>query len=105
MSCNPDRAPRGGTYRPRNATASALYQCADRHVAELRADGRFQRLFEQRVIERFSQCDDPHHGFARVYCPGCRRDYLLAFFCNYAQVGIYAQLGTCMRAAPARLSE
>ena len=25
---------------------------------------------------------DPHHGFARVYCPQCRHDYLLAFSCK-----------------------
>ena len=37
-----------------------------------------QRLLEERVIERFLKCGDPHHGFARVYCPECRHDYLLA---------------------------
>ena len=41
---------------------------AARHAGELRAAGRFQRLLEEQVIERFLECGDPHHGFARVYC-------------------------------------
>jgi len=65
VGCSPDRSPRGGTYRPRKPRASALYQCAHRHAAELRAGGRYQRLFEERVIERFLECGDPHHGFRR----------------------------------------
>ena len=76
------RTPKGGVYRPRNARASPLYQCADRHLAELRSEGRLQRLLEERVIERFLKCGDPHHGFARIYCPECRHDYLLAFSCK-----------------------
>jgi len=76
------RTPKGGVYRPRNARASPLYQCADPHLAELRSEGRLQRLLEERVIERFLKCGDAHHGFARVYCPGCRHDYLLAFSCK-----------------------
>lgn len=74
--------PTGGVYRPRRPRASPLYQCADRHLAELRSEGRLQRLLEERVIERFLKCGDPHHGFARVYCPECRHDYLLAFSCK-----------------------
>ena len=69
-------------YRPRNPRASPLYQCADRHLAELRSEGRLQRLLEERVIERFLKCGDPHHGFARIYCPGCRDDFLLPFSCK-----------------------
>ncbi len=33
-------------------------------------------------MRRFLKCGDPHHGFARVYCPECRHDYLLAFSCK-----------------------
>ena len=76
------RTPAGGVYRPRKPRASPLYQCADRHLAELRSAGCLQRLLEERVIERFLKCGDPHHGFARVYCPECRHDYLLAFSCK-----------------------
>ena len=41
-----------------------------------------QRLIEERVIDRFLKCGDPHYGFARVYCPECHHDYLLAFSCK-----------------------
>jgi hypothetical protein len=69
-------------YRPRNPRARPLYQCADRHLADLRSEGRLQRLLEERVIERFMKCGDPHHGFARIYCPGRRDDFLLPFSCK-----------------------
>ena len=59
-------------YRPRNPRASPLYQCADRHMAELRSEWRLQ--LEERVIDRFLKCGDPHHGFVRIYCPKCRYD-------------------------------
>lgn len=52
------RTPKGGVYRPRNPRASPLYQCADRHLAELRSEGRLQRLLEERVIERFVKCGE-----------------------------------------------
>jgi hypothetical protein len=53
-----------------------------RHGGELRAAGRFQRAVEERAIERFIECGDPHHGFARIYCDACGHDYLLAFSCK-----------------------
>jgi hypothetical protein len=71
-----------GVYRPRNPRASPLWQCARRHGGELREAGRFQRAVEERAIERFIECGDPHHGFARIYCDACGHDYLLAFSCK-----------------------
>jgi len=73
---------RGAAYRPRNPRASPLWQCAQRHAKELREAGRFQRVVEERAIERFIECGDPHHGFARIYCDACGHDYLLAFSCK-----------------------
>jgi len=55
-------APSAGVYRPRNPRASPLWQCARRHAKELREAGRLRRAIEQRVIERFLECGDPHHG-------------------------------------------
>jgi hypothetical protein len=72
----------GGLYRPRNPRASALWQCARRHGAELREAGRLRRAVEGQVIERFIECGDPHHGFARIPCDECGHDYLLAFSCR-----------------------
>ncbi|MSQ52076.1 MAG: IS91 family transposase [Betaproteobacteria bacterium] len=82
MDCAPINSPRGGVYRPRKPRASPLYQCADGHIGDLRAEGLLRRLVEEKVISRFLKCGDPHHGFARVYCPQCRHDYLLAFSCK-----------------------
>lgn len=73
---------REGVYRPRNPRASPLWQCAQRHGGELREAGRFQRVVEERAIERFIECGDPHHGFARINCDACGHDYLLAFSCK-----------------------
>ena len=74
---------RGAVYRPRKPRASPLWQCAQRHGKELREAGGFQRTVEEeRAIERFIECGDPHHGFARIYCDACGYDYLLAFSCK-----------------------
>jgi len=56
-----------------------------RHGKELREAGRLRRAVEQQVIERFIECGDPHHGFARIYCDACGHDTLLAYSCNYVQ--------------------
>lgn len=68
-SSGADKAPvRGGLYRPRDPCASPLWQCAMRHGEELREAGRLRRAVEEQVIDRFIECGDPHHGFARIYC-------------------------------------
>jgi Transposase zinc-binding domain len=59
-----------------------LWQCAQRHGRELREAGRFQRKVEERAIERFIKCGDPHYGFAWIYCEACGHDYLPAFSCK-----------------------
>ena len=73
---------RGGVYRPRNPRASPLWRCPQRHSQELRAAGGFQRAVEERTIEHFIACGDPHQGFARIYCDACGHDYLPAFSCK-----------------------
>ena len=40
---------------------------------------RRRRAVETQVIERFIECGDPHHGFARIYCDACGHNYLLAY--------------------------
>ena len=76
------RGAKRGVYRARNPRASPLWQCAKRHGTALRDSGRLQRALEQRVIECFIECGDPHHGFARIYCDACGHDYLLAYSCK-----------------------
>ena len=72
----------GGLYRPRNPRASPLWRCAVRHAKELPEAGRLRRAVERQVIERFIECGDPHHGFARIWCDACGHDYLLAYSCK-----------------------
>ena len=79
-------APRGGAYRPRNPRASPLWQCARRHAKELRDAGRLRRAVEEQAIERFIECGDPHHGFARIYSDACATAYLLAYTCQTPEV-------------------
>ena len=69
-------------YRPRNPRATLLYRCVIRHAGELRSTGRLHRPVEDEVIDRFLECGDPHHGFARIYCDACGHDILLAFSCK-----------------------
>lgn len=65
--------------RPPRSVDARAPSAPDRHLAQLRSEERLQRRLEERVIERFLKCGDPHHGFARVYCPEYRHDYPLAF--------------------------
>jgi ribosomal protein S27E len=41
-----------------------------------------RRVVERNVLERFLECGDPHHGFARIRCGGCGHDVLLAISCK-----------------------
>jgi hypothetical protein len=48
-------------------------------MRELRESGRFRRAVEERTVERFRECGDPHYGFARIYGDACGYDFLLAY--------------------------
>jgi len=39
----------------------------------------FWRPYLQKVIYRYLECGDLHHGFARVKCRDCHHEYLLAY--------------------------
>ncbi|MBM4334243.1 MAG: hypothetical protein FJ117_24060, partial [Deltaproteobacteria bacterium] len=73
-------------YRPRNPQSSDYYRCVENHletfieVYEERFERRygFWRPYLQKVITRYLECGDLHHGFARVKCPDCNHEYLLA---------------------------
>ena len=77
-------------YRPRKPQSSAYYRCVEDHletfvqVYEQRFERRygFWRPYLQKVITRYLGCGDLHHGFARVKCPDCQHEYLLAFSCK-----------------------
>jgi len=77
-------------YRPRLPRESALWQCVQQHfdgfTTEYRASYQTKygplRPVVPDVVQRFLKCGDLHEGFARVRCPDCRLEYLLAFSCK-----------------------
>jgi len=81
------RSPEGEGGKPRS---SPLWQCPTRHF------DRFQAVYEERyrsrhgflrpiipeVVNKFLDCGDLEHGFARIRCDHCQKDHLLAFSCK-----------------------
>ena len=77
-------------YRARKPRCSPLWQCLTRHF------DRFQAVYEERyqsrhgylrpiipeVVNKFLDCGDLEHGFARIRCDHCQKDHLLAFSCK-----------------------
>ena len=77
-------------YRQRKPRASPLWQCLTRHFHAFLAT--YEALFQSRygflrpiipeVVNKFMNCGDLAHGFARVRCDHCAHEYLLAFSCK-----------------------
>ena len=73
-------------YHPRNPQSSYYYRCVEDlfetfvQVYEERFERPygFWRPYLQKVIDRYLDCGDLHHGFARVKCQDCHHEYLLA---------------------------
>jgi len=77
-------------YHPRNPKESPLWNLLNNHYED------FERNYPQRfekeygffrpviseVVYDYLKCGDLKEGFARVRCPDCRHEYLLAFSCR-----------------------
>jgi hypothetical protein len=84
-----DRQPTG-VYHPRNPRDSPLHTLVEDNF------DRFEQIYDQvyeqeygfwrpiirEVIDKYINCGDLHSGFARVRCPACADEYLLAFSCK-----------------------
>ena len=80
----------GGVYRARRPRETPLWRCMhdhfDRFIQDY--DARFQpklgflRPVIKEVVEKFLDCGNLEQGFARVRCPDCAHEYLLAFSCR-----------------------
>ena len=89
-SARPQATDQGPVYRPRNAAASPLWRLIAQHadpflgVYEERYAARYGvlRAVVARALEAFQRCGILAWGFARVRCPDCRHEYLLAFSCK-----------------------
>ena len=77
-------------YRPRKPKASPLWQCLFRHFDAFL--GEYEECFRKRygflrpivpdVVNKFLDCGDLEHGFARIRCDHCKIDHFLAFSCK-----------------------
>ena len=81
---------RSSHYRPRSPHTPQYYQCIEdnletfEHVYDERFSRQygFFRPFVKGVIYRYLDCGDLHSGFARIRCPDCGHEQLLAFSCK-----------------------
>ena len=88
----PPRASAAGSpvYRPRTPEASPLWQLVAHNAQAFLDvyDDRYAprygplRAVVPRALEGFHRCGVLAWGFARVRCPACRHEYLLAFSCK-----------------------
>jgi hypothetical protein len=77
-------------YRPRHPERTGFYQLFETHFDEyVRAyEERFEaasgplRPVVLRSVEAFLDCGRLQGGFARIRCPKCHREHLLAFSCR-----------------------
>lgn len=77
-------------YRQRKPRESPLWQLLYVHFDEF--EKRYDELFYKKygfyrpvishVVRKFLECGDLHQGFARVRCPDCHHEYLLAYSCR-----------------------
>jgi hypothetical protein len=77
-------------YRPRHPERTAFYRLLDAHLD--RYVGSYEERFEPRygplrrvvprTAEAFLECGRLKNGFARIRCPQCRGEHLLAFSCQ-----------------------
>ena len=79
------------TYRPRRPRRSPLYQLLEDHFEEflLSYEERFPRHYgplrseiTRRTVYKFLDCGILEHGFARVVCPQCKAEFLIAYSCK-----------------------
>ena len=82
--------PAKGVYRARRPKDSALWRLFDQHYEEFEAvyEERFEETYGAlrpvvgRVVEGFLKCGILDFGFARIRCPECGDEYLLAYSCK-----------------------
>jgi hypothetical protein len=82
--------PPAGVYRPRNPRSTPLYRLVETHYDEVK--GQWEERFEGRygywrgfvdgVVQRYLDCGVFRAGFARVRCPGCAAEFLVACSCR-----------------------
>ena len=77
-------------YKRRNPQTTSLWKLLNCHFVEFEEcyDKLFQkkygfyRLVISRVVRKYLECGDLHQGFARIKCPDCHHEFILAFSCR-----------------------
>lgn len=74
-------------YKGRKPRDSPLWQLLDDHFDEF--EDRYDDLFSRKygfyrpvvshIARKYLECGDFHQGFARIRCPDCHHEYLLAY--------------------------
>ena len=83
-------------YRPRNPRASSLYQLLDtpfltlKRLWEERFECRygFWQAYWDSAVFSYLDCGLFESGLARVVCPECRFEFLVAFSCTTSNFGL-----------------
>ncbi len=79
-----------GVYKRRKPQETSLWKLLDDHFLEF--EGRYDELFQKQygfyrpvishVVNKYLECGDLHQGFARIKCPDCHHQMILAFSCR-----------------------
>ncbi len=77
-------------YRPRDPRPTPLYRLVETFFEDVKSEweerfeGRygFWRGLVDEQVRRYLDCGLFENGFARIQCPGCHAEYLLAFSCK-----------------------
>ncbi|NOR23957.1 MAG: hypothetical protein GQ542_06100 [Desulforhopalus sp.] len=77
-------------YKRRNPQTTLLWKLLASHFTDFEEnyDDLFQkqhgfyRLVISHVVRKYLECGDLHEGFARIKCPDCHREYILAYSCR-----------------------
>jgi len=80
----------GGFYRPRRPKETPFYQLVEEFYPQFKAvyQERYQECYGfwrpaiDTAVEKFLECGDLQHGFARVRCPDCAHEFFVAFSCR-----------------------
>ena len=78
------------TYRRRKPQETSLWKLLNGHFVEFEED--YDELFQKKygffrpvishVVRKYLECGDLHQGFARIKCPDCHHQFILAFSCR-----------------------
>lgn len=87
--CAKDPA-KAAVYHPREPGSSPLYKLLANHFTKFALDygekysrsHGFLRPVVSDVVASYLKCGDLKEGFARVRCPECHHEFLLAFSCR-----------------------